>query len=294
MKILILGATGLLGRHLQAELTGHRHDVHAFKHAEADITDSGRLGELFSEPWDAVVNCAAIVNLDACENDPESTGRTNLTAPLDLARRCHSAGALFVQFSSDYIFHGTERHLHTEQDSAEPLSVYGRQKLALERQIPGLCPRSLILRLSWLYGKGGRTFMSSIPQILASKPELRIASGKTGSCLWAKDAAHWIRLLLESNSTGLFNLVNSGETSWEEFARKCLDRMQALGLATACGAVIETPYLDLGTHGAKRPKHSALDPSKLSAHSPPGPRPWREALDAYLFDLKSDGTLRTA
>ena len=287
MKILVLGAAGLLGRHLQAELTGHRHDVHAFKHAEADITDARRLGELFSEPWDAVVNCAAIVNLDACENDPESTGRTNLDAPLDLARRCHSAGALFVQFSSDYIFHGTERHLHTEQDSAEPLSVYGRQKLSLERQIPGLCPRSLILRLSWLYGKGGRTFMSSIPQILASKPELRIASGKTGSCLWAKDAAHWIRLLLEGNSTGLFNLVNSGETSWEEFARTTLAQMGLLGLAPACQSIVETPYTQLGPGWSKRPRYSCLSTEKIAGVIPPGPRPWREALGEFLTEWKS-------
>jgi len=294
LKILLFGASGLLGRHLVPELLAHGHRVVAPTHAEADITDGKRMDELFSEPHDAVINCAAIVNLDACENDPEGTGRVNRDAPLDLARRCHSAGAFFVQFSSDYIFRGDARRLHAEGDAAEPLSAYGHQKLALEREIPRLCPRSLVLRLSWLYGRGGRTFMSYIPQILAEKPVLQIAAGKTGNCLWAQDAARWVRLLLEKGGTGLFNLANAGETSWEEFARACLEGMGAAGIRTRCGEILETPYLELGTHGAKRPKHSALDLEKISAAVPPGPRPWREALEDYLAELKSSSALPAA
>lgn len=291
MKILVFGASGLLGRHLVPELLAHGHTVDAPTHAEADITDGARMDELFSKPHDAVINCAAIVNLDACENDPEGTGLVNRDAPLALARHCHSAGAFFVQFSSDYIFRGDARRLHTEGDAAEPLSAYGRQKLALEREIPRLCPRSLVLRLSWLYGRGGRTFMSYIPQILAEKPLLQIAAGKTGSCLWAQDAAHWVGLLLEKGRTGLFNLANAGETSWEEFACACLEKMRANGIRTRCSEILETPYLELGCHGAKRPKHSALGLAKLSEAIPPGPRHWREAMGDYLAELKSTSAL---
>jgi dTDP-4-dehydrorhamnose reductase len=282
LKILLFGAAGLLGRHLHAEFPAHGHDVHAFTHPEADITDAARLDTLFAESWDAVINCAAIVNFDACENDPEGTNRTNSDAPLDLASRCHKAGALFVQFSSDYIFDGkTERPLR-ECDEARPLSVYGHQKLALEKSIPQVCPRSLVLRLSWLYGQGGRTFMSLLPDLFLKQETLRIAAGKTGSCLYAPDAARSIRLLLGGGHTGLFNLVNEGCTSWEEFARECLRQMKALGRNPACREILETPYEQLGAHGAKRPRHSSLAIEKLAAAIPPGPRAWREALADFL------------
>ncbi len=282
MKILLLGAAGLLGRHLHADLHARGHDVHAFTHPEADITDRLRLDELFAEPWDAVVNCAAIVNFDACENDPAGSDRTNHAAPLDLASRCHKAGAVFVQFSSDYIFDGkTERPLR-EDDEAHPLSVYGHQKLVLEKSIPQVCPRSLIIRLSWLFGKGGRTFMSLLPGLFKKQETLRIASGKTGSCLYAPDAAHWIRLLLEGGNTGLFNLVNEGTTSWEEFACECLAQMRSLGRNPLCHEILEIPHEQLGAHGGKRPRHSSLSINKLAAALPPGPRHWREALQDFL------------
>jgi dTDP-4-dehydrorhamnose reductase len=282
VKILLFGAAGLLGRHLSAELPAHGHTVRALTHPEADITDAARLDELFSEPWDAVINCAAIVNFDACENDPAATNRVNRDAPLDLASRSHKASAVFVQFSSDYIFDGKIDRPLREDDEARPLSVYGHQKLALEKNIPQVCPRSLVIRLSWLYGRGGRTFMSLLPELFLKQETLRIAAGKTGSCLYAPDAARWIRLLLEDGHTGLFNLVNEGRTSWEEFARECLTQMQSLGRNPVCREILEIPHEQLGVHGAKRPRHSSLSIEKLAAALPPGPRPWREAMGDFL------------
>ena len=282
MKILLFGAAGLLGRHLSPELSAHGHNVRALTRPKADITDSSRLDELFSEHWDAVINCAAIVNFDACENDSAATDRVNRDAPLDLATRSHKASAVFVQFSSDYIFDGKTARPLREDDEAHPLSVYGHQKLVLEKTIPQVCPRSLVIRLSWLYGRGGRTFMSLLPGLFLKQETLRIAAGKTGSCLYAPEAARWIRLLLEGGHTGLFNLVNEGRTSWEEFARECLAQMHTLGLSPACREILEIPHEQLGAHGSKRPRHSALSVEKLAATLPPGPRPWREALDDFL------------
>lgn len=283
MKILLFGAAGLLGRHLANELPAHGHTVRALTHPEADITDPARLDELFVESWDAVINAAAVVNFDACEIDPVGTNRTNRDAPLDLARRCHTAGAVFIQFSSDYIFDGKTQRPLREDDNASPLSVYGHQKLTLEKSIPRECPRSLVIRLSWLYGQGGRTFMSLLPELFLKQETLRIAAGKTGSCLYAPDAARWIRLLIEGSHTGLFNLVNEGCTSWEEFARECLNQMHALGRNPLCREILEIPHEQLGAHGAKRPRHSCLSLEKLATAIPPGPRSWREALGDFLL-----------
>ena len=285
MKILLLGAGGLLGRYLTREFSVH--DLTALAHHAADITDSQRLDTLFAQRWDAVINAAAVCDFDACEKDPPGTGRVNRDAPLDLAKRCAAQGALFVQYSSDYVFGGEVDGFLTEADQPHPLSAYGRQKADLEQLIPGFCPRNLILRVSWLYGLHGKTFMSRLPDLLRSQATLRTAAGKKGCCLYAADGACWTRRLMESGRTGLFNLVNPGETSWEEFARTALAQMQFLGLSPACRHLEEVPYEQLGPGWAKRPRFSCLDTAKLSAALPPGPRPWREALGEFLDEWKS-------
>ena len=285
MKILLFGAGGLLGSHLRQEWGAH--ELTALTRAGADITDARRLDELFREPWDVVVNAAAICNFDACETDPASTGKVNRDAPLDLARRCHAAGCVFVQFSSDYVFPGTVDRPLTEEDPTAPLSVYGKQKADLERDIPRICPRSLVVRLSWLYGLRGKTFMSLLPDLLAGQEVLRVAGGKKGRCLYVRDAAIWVARLLAAGRPGLVNLVNDGDTSWEQFARAALERMKALGMETRCRQIEEVPYEQLGANWSKRPRWSCLDISRLQHMHPPGPRPWTEAVESFLREQKS-------
>ncbi len=285
MKILLFGAGGLLGRYLSREWSGH--DLTALTCGEADITDAARLDELFSQPWDVVINAAAICDFDACEKDPAGSGRVNRDAPLDLARRCAAANALFVQYSSDYVFAGDTDRLLTEADIPLPLSVYGNQKADLEKLLPGLCPRSLILRVSWLYGLGGKTFMSRMPDLLSNESTLRTAAGKKGCCLYAADGAYWTRRLVEAGHTGLFNLVNTGQTSWEDFARTTLAEMTSLGLAPTVRSIEEVPYEQLGPGWSKRPRYSCLATEKIAGALAPGPRPWREALGAFLAEWKS-------
>jgi len=265
----------------------------ALTHQQADITDAGQLDGLFAQRWDAVINAAAVCDFDACENHPDETAQVNRDAPLDLARRCAAHGSLFVQYSSDYVFGGDDDKPLTEADEHRPLSVYGRQKADLEKLIPEICPRSLIVRVSWLYGLHGKTFMSRMPDLLASQTSLRTASGKKGCCLYAADGAYWTRKLIESGQSGLFNLVNPGETSWEEFARTTLAQMSFLGLATVCKSIEETPYAQLGPGWSKRPRYSCLSTEKVSGLFPPGPRLWREALGEFLKEWKSVAASRT-
>jgi dTDP-4-dehydrorhamnose reductase len=291
MKILLLGAGGLLGRYLARELADH--DLTAVTRREADITNGDRLDGLFAPRWEAVINAAAVCDFDACEKDPAGTGRVNREAPLELARRCAAQGSLFVQYSSDYVFAGDEGRWYTETDIPRPLSVYGQQKADVEKLVPDLCPRSLLLRVSWVYGLGGKTFMSRLPDLLSDAGILRTAAGKKGCCLYAADGAFWTRRLVEAGHTGLFNLVNSGETSWEEFARATLEQMMAQGPAPGCTGIEEVPYTQLGPGWTKRPRRSGLDPARLAALCPPGPRPWREALRAFLAEWKSVAAPRT-
>ena len=286
MNILLLGSGGLLGRYLAKELAAG-HTLVAQTHQDTDITDATRLDVLFAQRWDAVINAAAVCDFDACEKNPVETGRINREAPLDLARRSAAQNALLVQYSSDYVFGVEDDRLLTEDDASHPLSVYGRQKADLEQLIPSACPRSLILRVSWLYGLGGKTFMSQMPGLLLRQQSVRTAAGKKGCSLYAADGAFWTRQLIEAGQTGLLNLVNPGGTSWEEFAQATLVQMNAMGLAPKCGDIQTIPYEQLGPDWAKRPRHSCLNARKLASVLPPGPRPWREALGEFLSAWKS-------
>lgn len=285
MNVLLLGAGGLLGRYLAREFSGH--DLTALTRQEADITETSRLDALFARRWDAVINAAAVCDFDACERNPEETSRVNRDAPLELARRCAQQNTTFVQYSSDYVFDGHGNTPLTEADAPKPLSIYGWQKADLEKLVFSLCPQSIVLRVSWLYGLGGKTFMSRMPDLLQSQTVLRTAAGKKGCCLYAADGAWWTRQILESGRTGLFNLVNPGETSWEEFARTTLAQMKFLGLTPSCGRIDEVPYDQLGPGWSKRPRYSCLDTAKVAEAFPPGPRPWREALGEFLSEWKS-------
>jgi dTDP-4-dehydrorhamnose reductase len=129
--------------------------------------------------------------------------------------------------------------------------------------------------------------MSLLPSLLTERTSLRVASGKTGRCLYAPDGADWTIRLLESPLTGTFNLVNDGDTSWEAFARACLHGLSAAGLQPACREIVHIPYTELGPNWAKRPRHSSLDIGKLRQCMPPGPRHWREALHDFIATEKS-------
>ncbi len=287
MKVLILGAKGLLGRHLHAEFQHAGHEVVALGRDQLDVARPEALRTWVDRDWDAVVNAAAVCHFEACESAPEDTDRVNLHAPLALAELCAARGAIFCQFSSDYIFDGTQETPYLETDQPRPLSVYGRQKAALEHLVPRLCPQALVLRVAWLYGLGGRTFLSLLPGLLQEQETLTVAAGKTGRCLYVRDGARLTRLLVERREQGVFNMVNDGDTAWEVFAARCLDRMQTLGFAPRCREIRPVPFQTLSESWAKRPRHSALDLTKLSEALGAPPRSWEQALDAYLAEWRA-------
>lgn len=286
MKVLIFGAHGLLGRHLQEEFSTAGYQVTALGRHQVDVTDTALVRRWIARDWDAVINAAAVCHFDTCEESPEETDRVNLHAPLEMARACEEANIRFCQYSSDYIFDGSQTAPYREEDPPAPQSVYGRQKAAVEQMVPRLCPRSLVLRIAWLYGRGGRTFMSLLPALLCREPVVRVASGKTGRCLYARDAARTTRLLLERGDTGIFNIANEGDTTWDGFAERCLQRLRDLGWHPRCETIERVPYESLGPHGNRRPPYSSLDTTKLAEAVGAPPRSWEDALDAYLAELR--------
>ncbi len=271
---LVTGGAGQLGSALRAALCARSAKFAAPAHAELDVCDAAALERTFAEfAPGIVVNCAALTRVDQCEREPVLAERANAEAPAALARACAARGVKLVQLSTDYVFAGDAERPYREDDAPAPRSVYGRTKLAGERAALA-APGALVVRTSWVYGRGRNFPAAILAQARAGKP-LRVVADQRGRPTYAADLAESILRLVSANAAGVVNFANDGEASWLEFARAVLD---------SCGFA-DRPIEPLTTEAlgllAPRPRYSVLDLGKARALGI-APRPWREALAAYL------------
>jgi dTDP-4-dehydrorhamnose reductase len=283
---VVTGSRGQLGTALVARLERDGIPVRAAD-LEVDIADPQAVERfLGAPPRPAVVaNAAAYTHVDRCEREPDTADRVNREGPLVLARACRALGAKLVHVSTDYVFPGDGSHPYRETDPTEPRSCYGRTKLAGERAVLDTCEDALVVRTSWVFGRG-RNFLAAI---LAQAGErrsgkasgpLRVVDDQRGCPTYAVDLAEGLTRLVEARARGLYHLANAGETTWWELARLCLDEAGYPDLAVER---IRTRDLDLP---AQRPAFSVLDCSKAEALGI-AMRPWREAVRDYLHSADS-------
>lgn len=285
LKILVPGAGGLLGRHVVEEYRRHGEKITALSHADLDVTDEGAVRSILAhEQPDVVINCAALCHFQRCQENPAASAAVNREAPIRLAKLTAERGIRLVHFSTDYIFDGLSQVPYREEDTPNPLSVYGEHKTAVERAFSAF-PSHLLLRVAWLFGHGGKTFLSLLPTLLREKEALEVASGKRGTCLHAGYAAEVIRELVAQGNNGLFNLVHSGETSWEDFAHETLRLLQERGLQPRCREIIEVPLEKMPVMRGSRPIYSVLATEKLASALGSNPISWKEGLNRYLTHL---------
>lgn len=270
-----------LGQHLRSDPDSQI--VAAVDLPEVDLADRGAVAELFDRldsPPDVLVNAAAFTHVDRCEREPEAAYRGNALAPEVLAQACVKRGVRLVHVSTDYVFAGDSEIPYTEDDTPAPRSGYGRTKLAGERSVLSLCPDALVVRTSWVFGRG-RNFIAAILEQARKRRSgelqgpLKVVADQHGRPTYAYDLAGGILGLLERRVHGVFHLANSGVATWWDLARVCLD---AAGFSDLSVERIRTDELVLD---APRPAWSVLDTSKAEAVGVTM-RSWEEALSAYL------------
>jgi dTDP-4-dehydrorhamnose reductase len=283
---LVAGCRGQLGHALTACLAA-RPDcevVAAIDLEELDLADPQAVATLFdglaTKPPEVAINAAAFTQVDRCEREPEAAERGNAVVPAVLAEACEKRGIRLVHVSTDYVFSGDSSVAYREQDEPKPRSVYGRTKLAGEGRVLVTSSNALIVRTSWLFGRG-RNFIAAI---LAQAREqragnasgpLRVVDDQYGRPTYAHDLAEAIVYLVERGARGLYHVANHGVASWWELARASLD---AAGYSDLSIERIRTDELRLE---APRPMRSVLDCSKAEALGV-RMRNWRDAVSAYL------------
>ena len=229
MKILITGGTGQLGSECARVFAG-KHQVWAPGSHDLDITGHRAVTQALSRfAPDAVVNCAAVTNVDACETDRERAWLVNVVGPHILAAACRKRGCLLVHLSTNYLFDGAKPipEGYAEDDRPAPISYYGMTKLESERAVAAETDEHVIVRTAWLYGIRGQNFLKKILSRIAAGPEedIPVVQDLWGSPTWSYRLAVQMERLMTSPHRGIFHATSAGVCTWYELACFFLDRM---------------------------------------------------------------------
>ncbi len=285
MRVAVIGATGQLGAALVAALrTGSAAAVFPLGHEDVECTDPQSVDAALTplRP-DVVVNCAAVVRVDACEDRPEDAFRVNALGALYVARAAARLGAACVHISTDYVFDGRRDAPYREADPPAPINVYGASKLAGEHLVAQACPRWLIVRTASLFGgtgargKGGN-FVTTILDRARRGERLQVVDDVRMSPTYAPDAAAALERLIARGVTGLYHLANRGACTWYEFALRILT---LAGVTARVDPVPATAY----PARARRPPNSALNVTRVEAVTGTTMRSWEDAVADYLSAL---------
>ncbi len=278
MKVLVLGARGMLGRDL-VPLVSRKHEVSCKDIQDFDITDRQiALNQIGACRPDWVINAAAYTDVDGCESKAELAFAVNAEGARNVALGCARADCRLIHLSTDYVFDGESRTPYPiEGVSPNPRNVYGASKLQGERYVQESLEEHLILRTAWMYGKHGKNFVDTIVRLGKEKEELRVVNDQRGSPTFTRDLSEAILRLLEEKARGIVHVTNSGECTWFDFARRILE----LALPERKVRVIPISSKELARPAA-RPPYSVLDCSRYESITGLKIRHWEEALKEYL------------
>lgn len=234
--ILLLGKNGQVGWELHRTLSPLG-EVIATDRQTLDITDFHRVRETIQTIRPRIiVNATAYTAVDRAEDEPDLAMLINGTAPGVLAEEAKKCGALFVHYSTDYVFDGTKKEPYTEEDTPNPLNVYGRTKLKGEEAIQSVDGNYLIFRTSWVYGERGHNFYLTIRRLAKEKEEISVVDDQIGAPTWCRTIAENTAFILAQGVNreegysayyekrkGLYHMTAAGQTSWYEFAKRIVE-----------------------------------------------------------------------
>lgn len=270
MRALVTGASGQLGRELVDILTGRGHEVVALSRSELDVADPAaveRAVEAHSPKL--VANAAAYTNVDGSETETGTAYAVNALGPRNLAQACERQGCELLHVSTNYVFDGESKRPYEAFDLPNPISAYGRTKLAGEEYVKHLSNRWYLVRTAGVYGEG-HNFVRTMLRVARERDELKIKDDEFISPTYARDLAEGIAEVIETGLYGLYHLTNSGSCSWYEFAEE---------IFSLSGTEVEVLPIPTSEYPlpAARPANGVL-----STLGGPSLRHWREALADYL------------
>ena len=230
MKLLIIGSRGQLGSDC-CTLLAADNETRGCDFPTVDISSKESVDVCLDEMKpEVIINCAAYTAVDGCESELDLSWKVNAEGPKYLAQGAEKIGARLIQVSTDYIFDGkkTAPTPYYEYDTPNPLSQYGKSKLAGEDAVAQYCSNHVILRTAWLYSATGKNFLKTILRLVIQDParELKVVNDQYGSLTWSYTLALQIKKLLHSDLTGIVHTTSEGYSTWYEAACYFLKTME--------------------------------------------------------------------
>ena len=299
LKILVTGRNGQLGWELLRTL-GTLGEVTGVDVDTLDLTDTAKVSALVRglKP-DLIVNPAAFTAVDLAEKNAELAQQVNGEVPALLASLAKELGALLIGYSTDYVFNGSKSSPWTEEDTPDPLNVYGRTKLAGDKAIAESGASHLIFRVSWLYCSRGKNYLLTMLRLLKSGAPLRIVDDQIGAPTWARSVAEATsqvvsQILSQSGGgtlaekarrhEGIYNLPCGGSVSWHGFTQAIAEEAVQRGLLDSVPVIPGIPTSDYKSD-AVRPLNSLLDTGKVEGRFGIYMPEWRSALELVLDEV---------
>lgn len=284
MTVLVLGH-GQLGEALRQAIAARGWPSVTLDHASLDIVEAGKVTAAVTRyrPW-AVVNAAAYTAVDKAEAEPERAAAVNGVGAGNVARAAAAAGAILLHVSTDYVFDGAKPSPYVETDPVNPISAYGRSKLAGERAVAAAEGRHLIVRTAWVFAANGQNFVRTMLRLGRERGQVPVVADQTGCPTPAGALAEALLTMLTRarqpsfSDWGIYHLAGTPPVTWHEFARAIFE---------AAGMGVAVKPIDTATFGAAapRPPCSILDCGKAAQVFGIGPIDWRAGLADVLRDL---------
>ncbi|GAA3942940.1 dTDP-4-dehydrorhamnose reductase [Chitinophaga oryziterrae] len=285
-NILITGANGQLGQAIKKVAAGFPAFNFVYTdYTELDITDTEAIDTIFAtQEIHGCINCAAYTAVDKAESDEEMAFKLNFEAALNLADACANYNAQLIHISTDYVFDGKSNRPYTEEDEANPDSIYGSSKLRGEAAAIGTNPATIVIRTSWLYSEFGMNFVKRMRELMQEKESLNVVFDQVGTPTYAVDLAQVILTVLSkvydvpASYGGVYHYSNEGVISWYDFAVAIKELTNA-----ACTVLPVTS--DKYPTAAKRPAYSVFNKQKIKDTFGLQIPYWRNSLQVCLKNL---------
>lgn len=300
MKVLVTGGHGQLGNELkrcfdtmQAEIgpvpsVYDGANVDYIDYDTLDISDAAAVKNWYESngPYDLTINCAAITNVDGCEQAEAAALRVNALGAENMARAAQDCGGKIVHVSTDYVFPGTNPVPRVESDPVCPVSAYGRTKWEGEVLVADVCERSFIVRTAWLYGYVGKNFVKTMMRLARENGKISVVNDQFGNPTSANDLAYEILKIASTENYGTYHCTNNNTCSWFEFACAIVD---TAGIPCEKEGLSSAEYKERFPQSADRPAYSSLENGHLAATIGDEMRLWQDALTEYLQRLPELG-----
>ncbi|MDX8380861.1 MAG: dTDP-4-dehydrorhamnose reductase [Ghiorsea sp.] len=265
MKVLIMGCHGQVGTELMLLAQKYVVEAIGFDHEDLDITQQDAVNQTLADLGpDVVINAAAYTAVDKAEDNAEQAMAVNATAVGYLAQACEDLDIPLVHISTDYVFDGSAIDAYSEDDTVNPLGVYGQTKLSGENLVRELCSKHYILRTSWVFSAHGNNFVKTMLRLGSERDTLGVVADQMGKPTSAREIARVIYEILKSKKEawGTYHIAQPEKTTWHGFALSIFEQAKAEGLKLKVSEVNAIAASDYPTP-AKRPENSTLNCKKI-------------------------------